>query len=61
MDNKLSGLEKFDLLKKTLTHECAMADVKYIIQLRALKEVYNEILKEMEDDFIKNGRHSKQR
>lgn len=61
MDLNLSVKEKFDLLKMSLRHECGLADVKYIIKLRALKEVYNELLKEMEADIIKNGRHSKER
>lgn len=61
MDNAVTIKDNFESLKRSLRHECAMADVKYIIKLRALKEVYNELLKEMEDDLIKNGKHSKER
>lgn len=60
MKDVLSEKEKYNLLVMSLLHECSVSDVKYIIKLRALKEVYNELKTAMEADFIKNGKYSKE-
>lgn len=60
MKNTMSDLEKYDLLVLSIKHECASTDIKLILKLRALKEVYNELKTAMEADFIKNGKYSKE-
>ena len=55
----MSDLEKYDLLVMSIKHECASTDIKLILKLRALKEVYNALKNELDADFIKNGKNTK--
>ena len=59
MKNTMSDLEKYDLLIMSIKHECASTDIKLILKLRALKEVYNALKSELDADFIKNGKNTK--
>jgi len=59
MKNTMSELEKYDLLVLSIKHECASTDIKLILKLRALKEVYNALKNELDADFIKNGKNTK--
>ena len=61
MKKEYSFEQKYNQLKENIKKECYDAGVKYIIQLRALKDVYADILKEMEDDFREHGTKSKEK